>query len=352
MTSIARVGFGAGLRDAHATGVCSAGCTSGGRPTAVQAAVKVEDMLAPLPLQFATEQEYCAHARRVRCNEIWWYFNGLARYRGFSKPFADRDGRWWYTVKPGFAWPVDFFSSPGDGRGLSLRPLLGWQYPVDADRSNSKVWMNVIHDLSGFDISRVDSDKRRAVRKGLKGLELTTLDAANSEVAREACEVWNSHVARTGWNTPMTPENFARTWRELPDWPGTTVIGARDRESGALCSWVIARVINGVVYVDTLASHTERLDNRPNDTIVYSTLASAAAGGASRAHYSLRSGNESLERFKASMGFESYAFPARLVLRWPVGMLLRSFKPRVYQRLQGNLQWARTTPAPAVLPAN
>lgn len=303
-------------------------------------------MLAPIPLQTASEYDYCAYARGAKSNEIWWYFNGLAPYRGFSRPFPDRTGRWWYAVKPGFAWPINFFNKlESVGLGFALRPLLGWQYPVDADAADSHVWMNVIHDLSGFDIARVDSDKRRAVRKGIKGLELVTLDPAEEQVARAAREVWNSHVQRTGWNTPMDEARFTQTWRELRNWPGTTVIGARDRTSGVLCSWSIARVIDHVVYVDTLASHTERLENRPNDTIVFAVLSSAAAAGVRKAHYSLRSSNESLERFKTSMGFESYGFPARLVLRWPVGALLRAFRPRVYRRLRGETDWF-ADPAP------
>lgn len=303
-------------------------------------------MLAPIPLQSATERDYCAFARRTRFNEIWWYFNGLASYRGFSRPFADRTGRWWYAVKPGFAWPVNFFARPeSEGRGFAFRPLLGWQYPVDAAIANSQVWMNVIHDLAAFDLARIDSDKRRAVRKGAKALDLIALDAADKRIAEAACEVWNSHVQRTGWNTPMNTERFTRSWRELRDWPGTTVVGARDRVSGALCSWVVARVIDGVVYVDTLASHTERLENRPNDTIVFAILSSAAAAGVQKAHYSLRSSNESLERFKASMGFEAHGFPARLVLRWPVERLLRAFRPRAYRRLRGDPDWA-TNSAP------
>lgn len=303
-------------------------------------------MLAPIPLQIATEAAYCAYARTVRHNEIWWYFNGLARYAGFSKPFTDSTGRWWYSVKPGFAWPVNFFSAPpSQASGFWRRPLLGWQFPVEGDQANSKVWMNVIHDLPGFDISRVDADKRRAVRKGLKNLDLIALDPSDRTVADEACEVWNSHVDRTGWNTRMTPDRFATTWRELRDWPGTTVIGARDLQTGRLCSWVVARVIDGVVYVDTLASHTERLENRPNDTIVYATLFSAASAGATKAHYSLKSSNESLERFKTSMGFECYGFPARLVLRWPMANLLSTLKPHLYQRLRGELNWARTATA-------
>lgn len=301
-----------------------------------------------VPLRRATETEYCAYAARTRHNEVWWYFNGLAPYRGYSRPFADSRGRFWFEVKRGFVWPVNFFDTVeyvAWHPNLSLK-LLGAQWPVAEQQANSRVWMNVIHDLRGYDIQRVDADKRRAVRKGIKNLDLVMLDPGDAQVAAAARDVWNSHVQRTGWNTPETPESFAASWRELRDWPGTTVIGARDRASGQLCSWTIVRVIDDVAYVDTLASHTERLANRPNDAIVFTAVYSAAQGGARRAHYSLRSRIASLEAFKASMGFEPFAFPARLSLRFPVGLGLQLFANRTYRRLLGDPHWAEES-APA-----
>src|SRR5438552_1771936 len=85
----------------------------------------------PLALESASTDEYCRAVQRCRENEFWWYYNGLTRRRGSSKPFQDRGGRWWWCVKPWFAWPVDFFSH--FERPNNVRPrlaLLGWQFPV------------------------------------------------------------------------------------------------------------------------------------------------------------------------------------------------------------------------------
>ena len=62
-----------------------------------------------LRLNRAAIAEYCTAAAAAKSNEFWWYFNGLAPWRGYSRPFPDDAGRWWYRVKPGFAWPVNFF---------------------------------------------------------------------------------------------------------------------------------------------------------------------------------------------------------------------------------------------------
>ncbi len=291
-----------------------------------------------LTLRTATAEEYCRYALQSRHNEFWWYFNGLAPYQGFSKPFIDGDGRWWYRVKPGFAWPVDFFVPfSKQPAGLSGRPLLGWQWPVAIPAANSKVWMNVIHDLSRYGLDAVAENKRRAIRKGLRELQISAVDAGNGRVCEEALEVWNSHVARTGWNRPMSLDRFSQTWSELGGWPGTTVLAARGGVGDQrMCAWLIVRVIDDTVYIDTLASHTDRLESRPNDTIIFSCLCAAQTQGARRAHYSLKSDISSLEAFKQSMGFEAYPFPARLRLRFPVGTALRLFKPKTYHRLRGD----------------
>lgn len=286
-------------------------------------------------LKRASCEAYCHAARQAQANEFWWYFNGLAPYRRCSRPFADQSGRWWYRVKPAFAWPVDFFVPVIEPpRGRAFRSLLGWQYPTPEPQADSYVAMNVIAELRGYSLDRVAENKRRAIRKGQRELEIVALSPDDSSTAQAAHEIWVSHTQRTGWNSPMTPQRFAASWAELAQWPGTTVLAAR-AASGLMCAWLIARWIDDVMYIDTLASHTDRLESRPNDFIVYSCVLAAAQQGAARAHYSLKSSITSLEAFKQSLGFETVAFPARLHLRFPVRMGLRFLRPRLYARLRG-----------------
>jgi hypothetical protein len=281
---------------------------------------------------------------RARHNEFWWYFNGIAPYRGFSKPSCDLMGRWWYSVKPAFAWPVDFFQPlAGPPRGRMFRRLLGWQYPVADGRQNSAVHMNVILDLSGYGINSVEESKRRAIRKGMRALEVVALQPNDAATASDAYEVWKSHTQRTGWNSAMLPERFAASWAELAHWPGTTVLAARAK-GGPVCAWLVARWIDDTVFVDTLASHSQRLQDRPNDLIAFSCLKAASEQGARHAHYSLKSNIASLEAFKQSLGFVATAFPAHLQLRFPVRVGLRALRPKLYARLIGQESPVATTP--------
>ena len=307
-----------------------------------------------VPLRQATEEAYCRCALRARRNEFWWYFNGLAPYRGYSRPFPDRRGHWWYCVKPGLAWPVNFFEVNGTAAAALPRfALLGAQWPVaDPAAANSHMVMNVITDLSTYGLEAVDQDKRRAVRKGCRNLTIAAADAADAALAGEACEVWNDHVERTGWNTKMGRKQFVATWAELADWPGTTVLAATDpAEPGRLCAWLIVRFIDSAVYVDTIASHTRRRQSRPNDALLFTCLVSAKRQAARWAYYSLAGSVASLERFKQSLGFRPRRFPAALRLRWPLGPILRRLSPGNYRRLLGEVPLVAAAASPGAEPS-
>ena len=298
--------------------------------------------LKTVNLRRASVEEYCRAVVRMRHNAFWWYFHGCKAGGRIWKPFRDAGGRWWWYVKPGFVWPVDFFSAFAPHRNFKPRSLLlGWQYPTTDAAANSRVHLNVIQDLSGYDLGRIARKKKRyGIRRALQHLQIDVGDPSDSAVANEACAVWNSHVARTGWNRALTPPAFRAGWLELATCPGTTLLTARDpRAGGELCAWLIARIIGDTVFIDTLSSHTDRVGLGPNDGLIFLCLHSAAKLGVPHAHYALKSRIKSLEAFKQSLGFLPHAYPCRLELRRPVAPLLRIFAPRIYSRLLGDESW-------------
>jgi hypothetical protein len=300
-------------------------------------------------LQIASADAYCRSVLSTPGCEMWWFQTGGAPYRGFSRPFSDRAGRWWWRAKPHFAWPVDFFTPLADcPRPPWFKSALGYQHPAPLERANSLVHFNVIRDLSRYDVGQVASQKRRAVRKGLRSLIFEALDPCAPDVVAEAREVWNSHVERTGWNEAFDAAQFAGHWRPLAQHAGTNIVGVRDADSGALCAWVICRIVEGCAYVDTIASHTERLENRPNDTLIFAALWNAARlPGVRHANYFLRSSLEPLERFKQSLGFDSSGLPARLRVNPLAGAALRALRPAQWRRLVGDWPPTCDTSPPA-----
>lgn len=300
-------------------------------------AVPAEPETPQLALAPATADEYCRSVLHTRRAEMWWFQTGLAPYAGFSRPFRDHDGRWWWRPKPQFAWPLDYYQPFACRPRLPRRScLLGYQYPVPAEEANSLVHFNVILNLPGYGIERVASEKRRAVRKGLRELELRAVDPRDAPVAEEARVVWNSHVQRTGWNKLFDARRFLSHWQVLADHAGTIVLAARQRQSGLLCAWLIGRLVEGCAYVDTIASHTDRLDSRPNDTLIFVFLVNAARAGMQYANYFLRSSLEPLERFKQSLGFDSSGLPSRLCVNPLVAAGVRLLIPASWRRLRGD----------------
>jgi len=302
----------------------------------------------PLALAATSLTEYAHFVRQARYNELWWYYNRLVPYRHSSRPFQDDQGRWWFCVKPKFAWPVDFFEPVEQPGRLPLgKAAFGRQYPVPPGRGNSLVRMNVIEDCTTYGLESVASNKRRAVRKGLRSLAIRAVGAANAQVQSAALEVWNSHVERTGWNRTYRPDEFSQSWTELAAMPGTTVLAAYEpgdapeatppgSTNGLMCGWLIARVFAATVWIDTIASHSDRQANRPNDALIFTALSAAAAmPGVRHAHYSLVSSIQSLEKFKQSLGFSVKAFESRLEVVAPVRWGLKLLRPAIWQRLLG-----------------
>lgn len=297
----------------------------------------------PITLSRTTDDAYCRSVINAKEVEFWWYMGGLVSARNRWKPFQDEKQRWWWYVKPWFAWPVDFFTTmPGTGGVRPPGKLLGWQFPVAADQADSCVRLNVIQDLSGYRLEAISGKKRRwTIRKALREHSYHVVDPADAGIAEEAREVWNSHVSRTGWNKAQSVEEFRASWKELATMPGTTVVAARSLEAPhVLCAWLIGRVINDTAFIDTLTSHTDRVASGPNDGLVFLYLISAAAMGVRHAHYGLHSRIESLESFKRGLGFEPHPFPTKLHLRFPMKLVMPLLKPREYRRLRGDEHWA------------
>lgn len=311
-----------------------------------------EAEVAPLQLKTADGDAYCRSLLATRGAEMWWFQTGAAPYRGYSRPFQDHDGRWWWRPKPQFAWTLDYFQPLQRPPRMPFgQAMLGRQYPAPAEVADSRVHFNVIHELAGYDLSCVASQKRRAVRKGLRGVRIEPLDPRDPASAEEARIVWNSHVERTGWNATFDERQFAAHWRPLADRAGVNVFGARDATTGVLCAWVVSPIVAGVVYVDTIASHSDRLENRPNDTLIFLLLYSAGRiQGVRHANYFLRSSLAPLEQFKQSLGFESSGIPSRLCVNPLVAAALRRLKPAAWQRLKGDPPEKIATTSPNAAP--
>ena len=298
------------------------------------------DLQLPLfSLPVTDAQEYCSSVLAIKDMETWWFLQiGRPWYRGYSRPFEDYEGRWWWRGKPQFSYPLDLIT-PLDlpPRMPFGRSLLGWQCPVSADFANSSLHFNIVQNLADYGLQSVRASKRRAIRKGLKRLEVSLVDPMDLSITDEACAVWNSHVRRTSWNVQCELAVFRTWWQPLVDMPGTVILGVHDKDTGQLCAWLIARIIDHTVFLDTLASRTDMLHHRPNDTLVFVLLSNAGRLGQVRyGNFFRRSLNTTIEKFKQSMGFETSGVPARVHLNNMTKIIPTILRPASWERLRGD----------------
>ena len=295
----------------------------------------------PLSLQHCTVDDHARALIEVRSLPFWWY-QGTSRLLGnYSLPFRGKDGTWWYQIKPGLCWPVDFLRPlPAGHPGPPLaRSLAGYQHIVADERSaNSHLVINAITELQGYGAARIGRTRRKAIRRGLRECELgviTGYDRATFEQCRRA---WNDLSLRTGWKRPIDQLAFDASWRALIDLPGVSIIVARERRTGEVAGFRITKIIGDTAYGDTTASSTVSLDTNVNSAMMYAFLAGAASiPGVTKAHVALKSRLTSLEDYKTSFGFDAHRFPATTVLRPVVASAVRLLARGHYDRMTGSI---------------
>jgi hypothetical protein len=339
---------GEDVRVEPSAGKDEAGVRHGGpaeaKPKARESAPKpgssgsAQGMAAPsLTLRHCSVEEHCRALVAIKHLPFWWYL-GFARGTGnFSVPFQDRDGAWWYQVKPGLSWPVDFLAPLPAGRRLPVgKTFLGLQYiTAQEGAANSHLVINSIADLSSYGPANLDSKRRNAVRKGLRNCQLSLLTEYDKDLFAQCLVTWDELSQRTSWKHQADPQSFDRTWRMMLDCPGTSILVGRDGATGEVAGFLVTKIIGDTAYVDTIASRTAQTCN-VNDALVYAfTVNARGLPGVTKGHFAIRSYIKTLEHFKWSMGYHPIPFPAVTRLRWPVRLMLRWFYPAQYRRMVG-----------------
>jgi hypothetical protein len=292
-----------------------------------------------LELNSCSVTEHCQALRRIRHLPFWWYQGIHPLFGNYSMPFSGPWGYWWYQVKPGFCWPVDFFT-PLDIHEVNphfIRSYLGFQHIVDSEEiANTHLVINAITDISVYGPNFIDSKRRNSVRKGLQKCELTVLRRMDRETTEGCRAAWNDLTQRTGWKHCADKKSFQSSWKLLLECPGVSIIVGRDRESGQVAGFLVTKIIGSTAYVDTIASRTDLLRTNVNDAIMYSFVMSARdLPGVHSAHFAIKSTVTALENFKTGMGFTPVPFPAFTHLRGLMQLMMPKFFHDKYLRMIG-----------------
>jgi hypothetical protein len=301
-----------------------------------------------LGLNYCSVTEHCQALHGIRRLPFWWYQGTSRLFGNFSLPFQDAQGNWWYQVKPGFCWPVDFFT-PLDVHEASpslTRSYLGFQHiGKNKNIADTRLVINAITDLSVYGPNFIDSKRRNAIRKGLQKCELTVLRNLDEETTEGCRAAWNDLTQRTGWKHCADKKSFLSSWKLLLECPGVSIIVGRDRESGQVAGFLVTKIIGSTAYVDTIASRTELMRTNVNDAMMYSFVMSARElPGVTAAHFAIKSTFASLENFKTGMGFTPVPFPANTCLRGPMRVVMAKFFRDKYLRMIGRFDELVSTP--------
>lgn len=305
----------------------------------------------PLELRHCTVEEHCAALRAAGDLPFWFHIGRSRLFGNFSRPFRDRCGNWWFQPRFGLAWPVDCYHpiERGRARPALFGSALAYQHVVpDESQANCRMVINTIEDVSAYGAASVPQRRRNTIRKALRLCRLEVLREYDAETFEQCRAAWNDLTQRTGWRGTLEREPFEHNWRRMIELPGVSLVVGREGESGRVAGFLIVQVLGDTAYVDTIASRTDLMKVHVNEALVYAFVTNAARiAGVRRAHYSLRSYVEPLERFKQGVGFVPTVFPAYTRFRGPTGWLLRTFQARSYRRMMGRFDLPDESPPAA-----
>jgi len=264
--------------------------------------------------------------------------------------FHNFNGVWWHRVKPFFYRPASFllplkpYESP-----LSPWPAPGGYYhevPEGAARNGSIV-TNEITDPGRFELETLKNNKNgarkvREIERGLSVLSIrrvANLDDLLGDGYR-AFRAWEQRtvdVSSDVWHKDIHTANF-KSWAErVFHHPYDLLLGAYFENR--LVAFIRIKSTDGVAnLVNSWGDHSMYKTHHVSPTTVLNYAYIKICGhspGILKAVNGLRSHKDSLERYKAELGYRHVTYPAFVCLRPPVRSLVRFFLPIQYRRLMG-----------------
>lgn len=224
---------------------------------------------------------------------------------------------WWETIHPGYCKPaIPFQRVELDAKPERLRSAIGFCHATPSSAGANGAWdLMVLHRpaLANFSIESVAAKKRSQVRKGIQLNEVRLL-ARLDDYRGDLTAVCISTAVRNGRGYP------ASYYEERNDqWWASLTKAARYTEfwgaifDGRVIAYLAAQVAGDLAIIDAEKSLTEQLGACPNDALVFRFLESCRDRETVREiiYGGWSVDKMSLNRFKASFGFEREQMPFR-----------------------------------------
>lgn len=250
-------------------------------------------------------------------------------------------GIWWREVKPFFYHPAAPMSQivPHAAAPAAWRALGGYYHMVPPGApSNGHIVVNEMPDLANYTLDNLNKSVRYEIRRGLSTFRIRPV-ADLQELLTDGYRVYLEWEGRTE-NVRVRrrdPVVFRRWITAVFSHPYGLILGAYSEDR--LSAYVIVHAVAGVADLAKCFSDTSSYRYAPSSALNYAYFKICAQSpGVHKACSGLRSTKDSLERYKAKLGFRHVAYPAFICLRLVIRPLVRWLMPMEYRRLMGQYQ--------------
>ncbi len=246
-------------------------------------------------------------------------------------------GVWWRKVKPFFYMPADMMMRipPATAVPKPWLALGGYYHLVPyGETTNGAVVANEISDLESYSLNSLKKKKTR-IQRALAAFRIqrvTNLQDLLTDGYRVYMD-WDSRTADV--RVRRSDSGAYREWitRSLAH-PHLLILGAYHNER--LVAFLMARAAGGTANIEKSFTLSEFNQQAPMTALKYAYVKICAnSPGVHRAWSGLRSMKESLERYKAELGFQHVSYPAFIHLRPAIRPFVRWLMPVEYNRLMG-----------------
>jgi hypothetical protein len=253
--------------------------------------------------------------------------------------FHFASGVWWRKVKPFFYVPADMMMriSPAAAVPKPWLALGGYYHLVPyGEGTNGAVVANEISNLEDYSLDSVKKKKKTRIQRALATLRIQRVTDLQ-DLLNDGYRIYRDWDSRTpDVRVRRSDSERFKEWITLSlAHPHLVILGAYCEDR--LIAFLMARAAGGTANIEKSFSLSEFNHQSPMTALTYAYVKICAnSPGVHRAWSGLRSMKESLEQYKAELGFQHVSYPAFIHLRPPIRPLVRWLMPVEYNRLMGH----------------